>query len=86
MPPPDPTVADDPPLYWVTSIRSGPVPGQGLVFLGFDCSAITAGCGQESSPNYVLTRSQARELVESLRDSLAVLDAVSRERDESQKK
>jgi hypothetical protein len=70
----------DVPLCWVTAARAGPVPEQGLLFLGFDYSVMgRRGGSAASGPNFVMTRAQARELGERLRDSLAILDAASRE-------
>jgi hypothetical protein len=76
----------DLPLCWVTAVRAGPVPEQGLLFLGFDYSVMgRRGGSSASGPNFVMTRAQARELVERLRDSLAVIDAGSRESEGKQK-
>ena len=76
----------DVPLCWVTALRAGPVPEQGLLFLGFDYSVMGRRTGSTAAgPNFVMTRAQARELVEALRDSLAVLDAASRESEGKQK-
>jgi len=63
---------EDLPLCWVSAIHSGAAPDRDVLFLSLDCHTASTGL------HYVLTRQMARELVESLRDSLAVLDDASK--------
>ena len=60
-------------LCWVSAVRSGAAPDRDVLFLSLDCDTVAP-----PGPHYVLTHQIARELVESLRDSLAVLDAASK--------
>ena len=73
--PPDSELPEeDAPLCYVAGVRTGAVPERQLLFLSLDCTPDPAG------PIYVLTREKARDLVESLRDSLAILDAAAKKR------
>ena len=68
---------EDVPLCWVSAVRSGAAADRDVLFLSFDCDTATS-----RGPHYVLTHQMARELVESLRDSLAVLDGASKSNEE----
>ena len=57
-----------------TAVRAGPIVDHRLVFVGFELpNADPARAEPPHAPNYLLTVEQARDLVEQLRDALAVL-------------
>ena len=61
-----------------TAVGAGPIVDHRLVFVGFDLpSADQAQAEPLHAPDYLLTVAQARELVEQLRDALAVLGKPS---------
>jgi hypothetical protein len=60
------------------AVRAGPIVDHRLVFVGFDLpDADDADDEGPHTPDYLLTVAQARDLVEQLRDALAVLGKPS---------
>jgi hypothetical protein len=56
------------------AVRAGPIVDHRLVFVGFDLPNADDAQGDPlHAPDYLLTAAQARDLVEQLRDALAVL-------------
>ena len=61
-------------VHVATAVRAGPAIDHRLVFVGFDLPSADDGKGEPvHAPDYLLTVAQARDLVEQLRDALAVL-------------
>jgi hypothetical protein len=61
------------------AVRAGPIVDHRRVFVGFDLSnADDPKAAPSHAPDYLLTVEQARDLVEQLRDALAVLGKPSK--------
>jgi hypothetical protein len=61
-------------VHVATAVRAGPAVDHRLVFVGFDLPNAEDAKGEPvHAPDYLLTIAQARDLVEQLRDALAVL-------------
>ena len=67
------------PVTSVAGVRSGPVPHLGLVYVSFDSltGAASPDSTSESAANFVMTADICQDLVERLRDVLAVLRSSS---------
>ena len=61
-------------VQMATAVRAGPAVDHRLVFIGFDLPNPDDARGEPvHAPDYLLSVAQARDLVEQLRDALAVL-------------
>ena len=73
-----PTDKTSAPVHSAAAVRAGPIVDHRLVFVGFDVPNADDAQGEPlHTPDYLLTVPQARDLVEKLRDALAVLGKPS---------
>jgi len=73
-----PTDNTSAPVHSAAAVRAGPIVDHRLVFVGFDVPNADEADGEPlHTPDYLLTVAQARDLVEKLRDALAVLGKPS---------